>query len=201
MALAIGLIVAGGGDDDEGSERAADTTEETEQTQTAVDPSTRQIAEPIEIPPSSEADLESAAEAAGCDLESYPSEGNNHTSGDVAYGTNPPTSGDHDAIPAEDGVYIESQREENLVHSLEHGRILLQFSRDADEQTKGGLQALYDEDPEHMILTVNATGMPYEVAATAWRHLLGCPEMNDEVYGALRAFRSEYRDAGPELVP
>ena len=43
--------------------------------------------------------------------------------------------------------------------------------------------------------------MPYEVAATAWGHLLGCPKMNDEVFDALRAFRKDYVDKGPEKVP
>lgn len=52
-----------------------------------------------------------------------------------------------------------------------------------------------------MILTPNDTGMRFEVAATAWRHRLGCTEMNDRVYDALRAFRERYRDRGPERVP
>jgi hypothetical protein len=43
--------------------------------------------------------------------------------------------------------------------------------------------------------------MPYEIAATAWGHLLGCPGMNDEVYDALRAFTGDYVDKGPETVP
>ncbi len=43
--------------------------------------------------------------------------------------------------------------------------------------------------------------MPYEVAATAWGHLLGCPKMNDEVFDALRAFFKDYVDKGPEKVP
>jgi hypothetical protein len=39
------------------------------------------------------------------------------------------------------------------------------------------------------------------VAATAWGHLLGCPEINDQVPAAVRAFRDAYRGKGPELVP
>ena len=40
--------------------------------------------------------------------------------------------------------------------------------------------------------------MPYEVAVTAWGHLLGCKKVNDETFDAIRAFRDRYRDQGPE---
>ena len=41
----------------------------------------------------------------------------------------------------------------------------------------------------------------YEMAATAWTRTLGCPKMNDKAFDAIRAFRDEYRDQGPEFVP
>ena len=195
---AVAAIVSSGDDDsDRGSRAAEATTEETP----AINPLDRQVAPPIEIPPQAEFDLGAAAEAADCELESPRDEGAQHTEDNVSYKTNPPTSGDHNPIPAQDGVYIESPRVEQLVHSLEHGRIILQFDRDAPEETKAGLQALYEEDPQHMILTVNATGMAYEVAATAWTQSLTCPGMGPETFDALRAFRDEYRDQGPEFVP
>jgi hypothetical protein len=43
--------------------------------------------------------------------------------------------------------------------------------------------------------------MPFAVAATAWDHQLGCPTMNDKVFDAIRAFRTDYIDKGPEIVP
>jgi hypothetical protein len=53
----------------------------------------------------------------------------------------------------------------------------------------------------HMLLFPNPTKMPYEVAATAWTHLLGCKTYNDKVIDALRTFRARYIDQGPEKVP
>jgi Protein of unknown function (DUF3105) len=196
---AVAAIVTSGDDDNGGGDRAAETA--TGETAVTTSPLDRQVAPPIEIPPQTELDLEVAAEAAGCELDSPRDEGAEHTEDNVSYKTNPPTSGDHNPIPAQDGVYIESPRVEQLVHSLEHGRIILQFDRDAPDETKAGLQALYEEDPEHMILTVNGTGMPYEVAATAWGQSLTCAGMGPETFDALRAFREEYRDQGPEFVP
>src|SRR3954451_5129905 len=65
------------------------------------------------------------ATAAGCTFKSYPSEGRNHTTGKVRYKTNPPTSGDHNPTPAQDGIYAPGNEPApgNFVHSLEHGRI------------------------------------------------------------------------------
>ena len=40
--------------------------------------------------------------------------------------------------------------------------------------------------------------MPCEVAATAWGQGVLCPKVNDQIYDALRAFRDQYRDKGPE---
>jgi len=38
-------------------------------------------------------------------------------------------------------------------------------------------------------------------AATAWQHLLGCPTFNDKVFDAIRAFRAQYVNKGPESIP
>jgi hypothetical protein len=43
--------------------------------------------------------------------------------------------------------------------------------------------------------------MKYQVAATAWGQLLGCPTMNPKVFDAIRTFRERYIDHGPEAVP
>ena len=188
--LLLVLLAAGcGGDDEEGDEERADTTEQT--TDTA----------PVDLPPPRRLPLARAAAAADCELKNPPIEGANHVEGTVDYRSNPPTSGNHAALAADDGTYPKPPPTEALVHALEHGRIIIQFDPDLDEQAKGGLESLFDEDPRHMILTPNATDMPYEVAATAWGHLIGCPEMNDRVYDALRAFKLRYRDRGPEDVP
>ena len=52
-----------------------------------------------------------------------------------------------------------------------------------------------------MILTTNDTGMRYALAATAWRHVLGCRDAGPAAYDAIRAFRDANRDRGPERVP
>jgi hypothetical protein len=119
----------------------------------------------------------------------------------VRYRTNPPTSGDHFPVPAHDGVYTNPPRVEALVHSLERGRIAIQYRPGLDPARRGDLKRVYDENTHHVILTPNQTGMSYEVAVTAWRHLLGCRRLTERVPEAIRAFRDAYRDRGPKREP
>jgi hypothetical protein len=143
----------------------------------------------------------SAAAAAGCSLTSFPSEGRGHTTAHVKYGTNPPTSGPHNPAPAPDRAYSVAPPAENYVHSLEHGRIELQYRPNAPAAVRAALRGVYAQDPHHMLLFPNNTGMTFLVAATAWKHRLGCPAFNPKVTQALSEFRDAYRDHGPEDVP
>jgi hypothetical protein len=145
--------------------------------------------------------LRSAAAAAGCTVTSFPSEGREHTTGHVTYRTNPPTSGPHNPAPAPDKAYAVAPPAENYVHSLEHGRIELQYKPEAPAAVRETLRALYAADTKHVLLFPNNTGMTFVVAATAWKHRLGCPRFNSRVPEALGRFRDAYRDKGPEQVP
>ena len=89
------------------------------------------------------------------------------------------------------------------MHTLEHGRINIQYKQDTPASTVAELEALVAEQDEgyHLLLYENTTGMEPAVAATAWTHSLSCPEMNDKVFDAIRTFRNDYIDKGPESVP
>jgi hypothetical protein len=154
-------------------------------------------------PPSAKAlgQLRAAAAAAHCTVTSFPTEGRSHTEGKVTYRTNPPTSGAHNPAPAPDRVYTVAPPAENYVHSLEHGRIELQYRPGAPAAVRNALMGVYREFSHHVLLFPNNTGMDYEVAATAWKHRLGCMKFNARVPDALRRFRDAYRDRGPEQVP
>jgi hypothetical protein len=149
--------------------------------------------------------LPQAAKAAGCVSKAFPSEGRTHVTTTVHYKTNPPTSGNHNPTPALDGIYDpgNTPTKEHFVHTLEHGRVEVQYRPGTPKHTRDQLETLFNE-PLHglagykMLLFENNTNMPYAVAATAWQHLLGCPKMNDKVFDAIRAFRAVYTDKGPE---
>jgi hypothetical protein len=121
--------------------------------------------------------------------------------------TNPPTWGNHTAEWYEDGIYVPDTTPElgKLVHTLEHGRINIQYKPGTPADTVARLEALVASeemnDGYHLLLYQNTTGMDAAVAATAWTHSLTCPRMNDKVFDAIRTFRARYIDKGPETVP
>jgi hypothetical protein len=160
------------------------------------------------IPAKQESDLKKAAAAAGCKLVDPPNEGAGHeekTFKASDYKSNPPTSGTHFPTWYDDGVYAPGDSPElgRLVHTLEHGRIDVQYKPGTDPKTIAQLDTFVNEKDGgyHMLLFQNETKMPYAVAASAWDHYIGCPTMNPKVFDAFRAFRLEHIDKGPEIVP
>lgn len=190
IAIAV-VVLAGGGDDgggDGGSDNAA-AAEPTDEFQKA------------SIPGAKATNLEQAARTAECKVDTFGAEGRSHVSGRVEYKQNPPTSGNHNEFPAEDGAYTTAPEMENLVHSLEHGRVIFWYQPNASPQLKGQLKSLFDEDTYHVLLAPNTRDMPSQVAASSWTRSITCPRVNNSTWDALRLFRDRYRDQAPEQVP
>jgi Protein of unknown function (DUF3105) len=222
-ASAVAVAACGGDDEDEATTTAATTTPTTgeagatgatgaaagEECSAHIDRASGDFTglEPDErcgkdAPPVEIARLEEAA-AAGCELRlGLPDEGNQHIppSADPRYDANPPTSGPHDPTPLADGAYLDHPEERYYVHSLEHGRIVIHYDPRLPESRQLEVKGVFDENPEGMVL-IPSTGMPYQVAATAWRNGLGCDRYTPEVLDAIRAFRDEFRGKGPEKIP
>jgi hypothetical protein len=173
------------------------------------DPADEVSASSASIPAQQISDIKEAAQAAGCTLkENLPNEGAGHVEKDFKasdYKQNPPTSGNHFPQWAQDGVYEPSDTPDlgQLVHTLEHGRIDVQYKPGTPAETIAQLETFMkeNEDGYHMLLFENSTKMPFAVAATAWDQQLGCPTMNPKVFDALRTFREAHIDKGPEVVP
>jgi Protein of unknown function (DUF3105) len=190
-AVVVAILAAGGGDDE----------------QEAAAPSSGAAAD-VRLPEQATSDMQEAAKAAGCTVTNAKFEGQNHEDKEFKasdYKTNPPTSGNHTPDWYDDGVY-EPGTVPNLgmlVHTLEHGRIDVQYKPGTPAKDVARLEALLAEQNEgyHMLLFENTTGMDAQVAATAWTHSVTCPKMNDKVFDAIRTFRARYIDKGPETVP
>lgn len=154
-----------------------------------------------------QADLQKAAAAAGCELRlNLPDEGNNHLPPDAPepnYHTNPPTSGNHveTGYQMADGAYLQMPKPIFFAHSIEHGRIEIQYSPDLPKRDQLALKGVFDESPGAMLLFPNQD-MPYEVATTAWTQLMGCKRYEGgKTLDAIRDFRDQFRGQGPESVP
>jgi hypothetical protein len=152
--------------------------------------------------------LTADATSAGCTFKSFPSEGRTHTADKVTYKTNPPTSGNHNPTPAQDGIYRAGNTppKENLVHTLEHGRIEFQYKPGASAADVAKLRRLASEPLEgtagyHVVLFENNTDMPAAFAATAWTHSITCSALTPQALDAMREFRKGYTDKAPEFIP
>lgn len=150
------------------------------------------------VPAKKISDLDEAAKAAGCKVTDHPDEGRGHSTAPQAenYKTNPPTSGTHDPSASQDGVYPEPPDVEQSVHALEHGRVNIQYRAGTPQNRVSQLETVYNEELRgepgyHSLLFENQTEMPSAVAVTGWTHMLSCPEFNDQVFDAVRAFREE----------
>lgn len=207
--IALGAWAVGSaGDEANGAARNQDVAAQPSAVATAKPKATATAVPNAKLPAQKTKDLAQAAKLAGCTVREEPDEGNDHVERDVTaddYGTNPPTSGMHNPTWAPDGIYEPGNTPilGTLVHTLEHGRIDIQYRPGTAPATIANLAKLYEEldGGYHLLLFENTTAMPFAVAATAWDHLLGCPEFNDKVYDAIRAFTAEYVDKGPEVVP
>jgi Protein of unknown function (DUF3105) len=191
IVAVVAAIASGGGDSGSGASSAASD---------------------VKIPARQISDFDEALKAAGCTYKSYPSEGREHLPSDSEtndkYKTNPPTSGTHRPTPADDGIYDPGNEpdKENYVHSLEHGRIEIQYKKGTPQRQIDQLEALWNESLKgvagyHQLLFQNNTDMPFAVAATAWTKVMGCETFNDKTFDAIRAFRERFVDKGPELIP
>lgn len=135
------------------------------------------------------------------DVAEFDDQGNDHIrpgSPHPPYNSNPPTSGWHWADPKDWGIYNTPQVQEQLVHNLEHGGIVIQYNNLSSAELQR-LVAFVQKDPHHIVVA------PYpgldsgvRVAFTAWTVSQECDGVD---LAALADFIDEFRDQGPESVP
>jgi hypothetical protein len=117
-----------------------------------------------------------------------------HVEGEVDYEQGPPLGGEHAQEWLECGVYDQPVREENVVHSLEHGTIWVTYDPSLDEVE---VSMLEEALPEFGILS------PYEgqdapVVVTTWERQLALEGADDERLGL---FVEEYGDGSTAPEP
>ncbi len=135
-------------------------------------------------------------------VESFPSEGRQHVSRDtqIEYQTTPPTSGPHYDGVVSAGFYEETPPMGDLVHSLEHGAVVIYYDPQAlTPEARESLQAYASVHTDPFASVIVAphpeTDPESSFVLTAWRHKLTMDEYDAEV---VRAFLAEYLGRGPE---
>jgi hypothetical protein len=75
--------------------------------------------------------------------------------------------------------------------------IVVQF-RDLESDDVDLLHDFQQALPDGTIVVPNDTDMPFAVAVTAYRRLLGCTELNQSSVDAIQLFRGRFVGSGPD---
>ncbi|ACZ30831.1 hypothetical protein Xcel_1811 [Xylanimonas cellulosilytica DSM 15894] len=101
----------------------------------------------------------------------------NHTSGAVTYAQTPPVGGDHDPAWQNCGVYTEPVRDENAVHSLEHGAVWITYDPDLPADEVAALDRL--AKGQGYVLVSPYAGLDAPVVVSAWGYQLKVESADD----------------------
>jgi hypothetical protein len=142
--------------------------------------------EEVSVPPVQETKLADAARHADCELR-HARRGER---------LNPPVMGGLGAPPARPGIYREPPPTSTLLAALREGVVVIHF-RDLEGADLELLETLQEALPDGTIVAPNNTGMPYAVAVTAYRRLLGCRTFNRSSADAIQLFRGRFVGSEP----
>lgn len=143
--------------------------------------------DPVSLPPVREVGLAPAARAAGCELRTPR----------TTTAFNPVAEGPRGS-PARPGVYDPAPPASAIVAALRRGVIVIQYRPGIDDEYLDLLEDIQRSVPEGTIVAPNETRMPYEIAVTGWRRLLGCRRATERTLDAMRLFRGRYLGRGPD---
>lgn len=136
------------------------------------------------------------AEIPGLEREDCKSAG--HVNEKVTYETDPPTSGAHHPTWVSAGFYTEPQQTERLVHSLEHGNVVIYYDQSKLEQSQvDALRAITRKYGGNWdgVVAVPRTGGDHPIILTAWEHRLRLGQYDKNL---IDTFVDEFRGRGPE---
>jgi len=154
------------------------------------------VAQDNQVPPSPTADIfdpavVDATPIAG--VETFEVASRDHTTEPVDYPQDPPVGGAHDPSWQKCRVYDAPVRNENAVHSLEHGAVWITYQPDLPESDRKALAALAVNQPS--VLISPYPGLTDPVVASAWGAQLRLDDVNDP---RLQEFIARYAGNGPE---
>jgi hypothetical protein len=117
-----------------------------------------------------------------------------HTTDDVDYPQSPPVGGDHDPkwMDCTGTVYEQPLRNENAVHSMEHGAVWVTYTDAVSQADIDALAAKVDGQPYSFMSPYPGQDSP--IVLTAWGVQLGVDSADDP---RIDEFLTTYR-AGPQ---
>jgi hypothetical protein len=117
--------------------------------------------------------------------------GGEHTTGPVTYQQTPPAGGPHDPVWEDCGVYTQPLRNENVVHSLEHGTVWVTYRPGLPASDVQTLQTALGAVKDKKTILSPYPGLPSPVVVTVWNAQLDLKSAADP---RLADFLSFYGD-------
>lgn len=137
----------------------------------------------------------------------FPNQGRDHVKEEewskFAYNSNPPTSGPHDSVWTTAGVYDIVPGDGHLVHSLEHGYIIISYncnngqplSQQDCDALKKQLSDLANAKRLWKLVVVPRPTLDSRIALSAWTYLEKLDGFDKD---KIATFIDAHRDHGPE---
>jgi hypothetical protein len=114
----------------------------------------------------------------------FPDPGRQHQDGDINYAQDVPVGGPHNPAWQNCGIYDEPIREENVVHSMEHGAVWITYQPDLPTDQVEILRNLVRQEQsrrgERLIVLAPKPDLADPIVITAWRVQLRLTDASDE---------------------
>ena len=132
--------------------------------------------------------------------EEIPDQGRGHVPDGTKldFNSNPPTSGRHYAKWITRGIYDKSQIDGNLVHSLEHGAVILSYKSDLPKEDVEKIKSVFSSVSVGKKIMVSRDNLDVPVALTSWGRLLKLQTIDE---AKIKEFMETNEDRGPEKAP
>ena len=114
--------------------------------------------------------------------------GGDHSEEDVDYDQSPPVGGVHNPVWQNSGFYDEPIRDENAVHTLEHGAVWITYSRDLPADQKDQIRDIVEG--QTCMLASPYPDLDSPIVASAWGKQLALEEADSpDLERFIRAYR------------
>lgn len=115
----------------------------------------------------------------------------------VSYNSNPPTSGNHYAVPASARFYDKELPDEQLVHNLEHGHVWVSFKPGLSAEIVDMLKSFSSS----VVIVTPRSANDADIALAAWGRLDKFNTANNVVdEQRIKDFIIRYQGKGPEKL-
>ena len=136
-----------------------------------------------------------SASAAPSDVKTYDvGPAGRHTEKDVLYAQTPPAGGEHNPVWQNCGFYDKPVRDENAVHSLEHGAVWITYTPDLPQDQVNELEDIAQRESYVLVSPYPDLPANTPVVASAWGKQVGLDGADDP---DLQSFIQAY-EQGPQ---